>query len=273
MVRITRYWQSLRVPRSFSRAVILMVFAVLTACGSAATQTPATGGKVSTAKKTATPIPSVPPETPKREAGGDPDRGAALFVELPCAGCHGVTAQGQYGPSLVGTSLSYEEFHKQVRTPRSRMLAFDEAAASDEDLRDLYAWLVSLPRPAPTVAPASPPEATAQARNRLFPEVDVAALITLIDKLDELNFRVSGEILAVENGVRFTNVRLRVVATDIELELVGIYDTVLARQSFPAEPGDQVTLYGVGTSPAMIEGDDGTSRQLPKMQILDVVKP
>jgi hypothetical protein len=193
-----------------------------------------------------------------------------LFVQLPCAGCHGATAQGQFGPPLAGTTLSLEEVRRQVRTPQDKMQAFDEEVVSDEDVRDIYAWLVSLPAPAPTAAAASPAEATAQARDRLFPELDATALVTFVDELDELNLRLSGQITAVEIGERFTNVRLRVNDGDTTIEAVGIYDTLLARQPFPAAPGDQVTLYGVGALPETVQNDDESLQHLPKLQILYV---
>jgi hypothetical protein len=181
-----------------------------------------------------------------------------------------VTAQGQFGPSLAGTSLSFDEFYDQVRKPRDKMLVFDKETVNDEGLRHIYAWLVSLPRPVPTLTPVSTFEAEAQARDRLYPELGATALVTLVDELDELTFRVSGQIVTVESGERFTSVRLRVDATGTAIEVVGIYDTVLARQPFPAAPGDRATLYGVGAPPATIEEAGGASQRLPKMQILDV---
>ena len=64
--------------------------------------------------------------------------------------------------------------------------------------------------------------------------------------------------------------RLRVNAVGTELDLVGTFDTVLARQPFPAVPGDHVTLYGVGTKPAIGQDADGLLQRLPRMQILMV---
>jgi hypothetical protein len=152
------------------------------------------------------------------------------------------------------------------------MMAFDQEVVSDKDLRDIYAWLVSLPAPVPTATAASPAEATAQARDRLFPELDATALATFLDELDELNLRVSGQVTSVEIGERFTNVRLRVGDGETTIEAIGIYDTLLARQPFPAAPGDQVTLYGVGALPETVQVDDDATQRLPKLQILHVDK-
>jgi hypothetical protein len=171
---------------------------------------------------------------------------------------------------LAGTTLSFEDVRTQVRTPRDRMVAFDEATVSDQDVRHIYAWLISLPRPDPTATPRSAAEATALARDRLYPAIDADTLMNLGDKLDEVAFRTSGTILTVEVGERFTHVRLRVNAVGTESDLVGIYDTVLARRPFPAVPGEHVTVYGVGAKPATGQDADGSLQRLPRMQILIV---
>jgi hypothetical protein len=127
-----------------------------------------------------------------------------------------------------------------------------------------------LPRPDPTVTPRSAAEASAHARDRLYPAIDADTLMNLGDKLDEVAFRTSGTVLTVEAGERFTHVRLRVKVAGTESDLLGIYDTVLARQPFPAVPGEQVTVYGVGTKPATGQNADGPLQRLPRMQILIV---
>ena len=43
------------------------------------------------------------PEVAQGVVVGDRNVGAELLVHLPCAGCHGVTAEGQFGPGLAGT--------------------------------------------------------------------------------------------------------------------------------------------------------------------------
>jgi hypothetical protein len=181
-----------------------------------------------------------------------------------------VTAEGQFGPSLAGTTLSYEDVLTQVRAPWDRMVAFDETTVSDQDVRHIYAWLISLPRPELTAVPASVAEATAQARDRLYPALDAKTLANLARYLDEVTFQASGTILTVVPGERFTDVRLRVGAVDMGVELVGTFDTILARRPFPAFPGDDVTLYGVGTTPEIVQEANGSILRLPKMHILVV---
>lgn len=201
----------------------------------------------------------------------NPERGAELFTSLPCSGCHGATAQGQFGPTLAGADLSFEAVRQQVREPRDKMPAFDAGTVTDEDLRHIYAWLVSLPQPTETpVATLPPAQATIEARNRLFPEMDAASLAARMADLDEVSLRVQGEIVTVVEEGRFARVRLKAGEDMDIIHIVGIYDTALARQSFPATVGDRVVLYGVGAEPADVEDAAGSLQRLPKMQILYV---
>lgn len=203
---------------------------------------------------------------------GDPDRGAELFLSLPCAGCHGATALGQFGPPLAGTTLTFEEVRQQVREPRDRMVPFSPETVSDVALRDIYAWLQSLPRPAQTdSAPAAGPTATALARNRLFPEMDATTLLARTDQLDEVALRIMGKVESVVDDGRYTQIRIQMDDGRTAVVVVAIYDTARARGPFPAAVGDQLTLYGVGADP--VEGSDvdgeGSGR-LPRMQVIYV---
>lgn len=200
-------------------------------------------------------------------ASGDPERGAELFITLPCAGCHGVTAQGQFGPALAGTSLTFEEVRRQVRNPRDKMVPFSPDQVSDKDLQDIYAWLTSLPRPQPTgrvFVPAA--TATIQSRNRLFPEMDATMIVARLEHLDEVALRIQGEIISVQEGDRYSEVQIQMDDGVTKVTVIGIYDTAIARQTFPAEPGSSVILYGVGTDPV-----DTVDSQIPRLQIIYVV--
>jgi mono/diheme cytochrome c family protein len=102
-------------------------------------------------------------ETPASTAEPDPARGAQLWQEKPCIGCHGAMAQGGIGPALADTSLDFEEVLLRVRTGKAPMPAFSEQEVSDMELRDIYAWLETLAMPTLTPEPTSPgPTATPQ---------------------------------------------------------------------------------------------------------------
>jgi mono/diheme cytochrome c family protein len=83
----------------------------------------------------------------------DPTLGAQLWVEKPCAGCHGAQAEGGIGPRLAGTALTLDEVLLQVRVGAAPMPAFAEEDVSDLEVQHIYAWLQSLAPPTPTPEP------------------------------------------------------------------------------------------------------------------------
>ncbi len=122
----------------FMGLTVSLVLLTLAACGGGATPAPAPAP--------ATPAPSPAP------AQGDAAQGAALFASLQCNSCHGDTAQGGSFPGRddvkvpkIGTTArTFEDFTKQVRTPKQYMPPLDETKVSDSQLRDIYAWITSL---------------------------------------------------------------------------------------------------------------------------------
>lgn len=207
----------------------------------------------------------------KEQPAGDVERGARLFSSLPCSGCHGAMAQGQFGPALAGTDFSYEEVQRQVRSPRNQMPAFSPERVSDQDLRDIYAWLRTLAPPTPTSRVTLPPaKATLQALNSFYAEMKAADLVARMDALDEVALRVSGTVVYVSEEGRYSRIRLRVTDGGAVVDVVGLFDTGLQRRSFPAAPGDEVTLYGVGARPAEVVAEDGSLMKVPQLQILHV---
>jgi mono/diheme cytochrome c family protein len=57
------------------------------------------------------------------------------------------TGEGDVGPALAGTILTLAEVRRQLRNPRGFMPAYIEEILSDEQIRDLYAFERSLPKP------------------------------------------------------------------------------------------------------------------------------
>jgi len=74
----------------------------------------------------------------------DFDRGMLLYERLECSRCHGAKAEGDFGPRLAGTGLSFDAVLGQVRRPTGPMPAFPEGRLSDDDLREIYAWVTGL---------------------------------------------------------------------------------------------------------------------------------
>ncbi len=113
--------------------------------------------QTSTPSPTATPLPTVTP-TSALPTSPDPAIGQQLWGEKPCTNCHGASAEGNIGPKLAGTGLSFDQVLLRVRTGAAPMPAFTEAQVSDLELQHIYAWLRSLapPTPTPIAAPSFP---------------------------------------------------------------------------------------------------------------------
>lgn len=128
-----------------------------TATSTATPEPAATSTLTSTPAPTDTPLPTNTP-TPSLPTSPDPAVGRQLWQEKPCIGCHGANAEGNIGPKLAGTGLSFDQVLLKVRTGAAPMPAFTEEQVSDLELRHIYAWLQSLapPTPTPIAGPSFP---------------------------------------------------------------------------------------------------------------------
>lgn len=78
---------------------------------------------------------------------GSAERGAAHFKKYMCYTCHGTLGQGAdrgTGPKLAPNPLPYPGFALQVRTPRLDMPAYRKEFVSDQELADIYAYLLTV---------------------------------------------------------------------------------------------------------------------------------
>jgi mono/diheme cytochrome c family protein len=84
---------------------------------------------------------------------GDAGKGKKIYVTYGCYQCHGYVGQGGSGvlggPRLAPHPLAFEAFTKQLRHPRYEMPPYTEKVASEQDLADIYAFLLSIPPPPP----------------------------------------------------------------------------------------------------------------------------
>jgi len=77
---------------------------------------------------------------------GNADNGKRLFMEKNCYYCHGTTGQGgRDGARLTNTALNADGLIRYVRKPAGAMPAYTEKLISDQELRDVHAYLKSLP--------------------------------------------------------------------------------------------------------------------------------
>ncbi len=86
---------------------------------------------------------SVPVST--RAPDGGIRHGERLYYEWQCDTCHGGLAEGGRGPSIASIEMEYNDFLMAIRETRPPKPAFSETEMSDEDVRDMYAFLQFLP--------------------------------------------------------------------------------------------------------------------------------
>jgi ubiquinol-cytochrome c reductase cytochrome c subunit len=85
---------------------------------------------------------------------GDAARGKSLYMKNLCYTCHGSVGQGGdrgSGPRLAPNPFPWEAFAEQTRRPREQMPRYPPQFVSDQDLADIYAYVVSI-RPGPKAA-------------------------------------------------------------------------------------------------------------------------
>lgn len=81
---------------------------------------------------------------------GSPARGQKLYMQNICYTCHGTQGQGaeRTGPKLAPNPFPYATFANQVRHPRRDMPRYTEEFLSNQDLADIYAYILSV-KPGP----------------------------------------------------------------------------------------------------------------------------
>jgi mono/diheme cytochrome c family protein len=89
---------------------------------------------------------SAKPAEPK----GDAAKGRQIFVTDGCYECHGREGQGTAAGLVLGPSPTpFSKFIAYVRKPTAQMPPYTAKVISDAELRDIYAFLDSLPEPKP----------------------------------------------------------------------------------------------------------------------------
>jgi ubiquinol-cytochrome c reductase cytochrome c subunit len=82
---------------------------------------------------------------------GSAETGYQVYMKYQCYTCHGTVGQGAdrgTGPRLAPNPVSYATFMSQVRTPRQDMPAYRQTFVGDQEIADIYAYLVSI-KPSP----------------------------------------------------------------------------------------------------------------------------
>jgi ubiquinol-cytochrome c reductase cytochrome c subunit len=76
----------------------------------------------------------------------DVERGREWFASYGCYQCHGYSGQGGAARRLAPSPYPYEAFERLVRRPANEMPAYAPSVLSDETLRAIYAYVMSIPR-------------------------------------------------------------------------------------------------------------------------------
>ena len=84
---------------------------------------------------------------------GNKENGKKLFINNGCYECHGREGQGAVqasGPRVGPPQLSFEAFAKYLHHPTGQMPPYTGKVISDQELADVYAFLQSKPKAAPS---------------------------------------------------------------------------------------------------------------------------
>lgn len=92
-----------------------------------------------------------------RLAAQEGSAGERLFIAKGCLGCHGASGRGGVGPTLAGTTLPFDAFVGQLRSPRGIMPAFPEEAVTRVEAQSIYDYVRGL-GPAPARLAEAPPK-------------------------------------------------------------------------------------------------------------------
>ena len=87
---------------------------------------------------------------PAQVPAGRADVGRTLFMKTGCFQCHGAEGQGgAAGPRLGPGAIAFARM-SYVRKPTGEMPPYTAKVLSERDLADMFAFLESLPKPAPS---------------------------------------------------------------------------------------------------------------------------
>ena len=79
------------------------------------------------------------------------DNGKKIFLRDGCYQCHGYNGQGTIAGARLGPPvLTADGMIRYIRKPAGAMPAFGEEVLSDQEIRDIYAYMKTMPAPKPS---------------------------------------------------------------------------------------------------------------------------
>ncbi|MFN8454469.1 MAG: cytochrome c [Anaerolineae bacterium] len=99
----------------------------------------------------------------------DPTAGETVWTQQvwQCARCHGPNGEGLWARPLSNSTLTEDEWIAQVRTPRRFMPHFSDTQVSDQQIKDIRAYILTQPAPAADFKPKDPGTATDPGENAM----------------------------------------------------------------------------------------------------------
>jgi len=126
------------------RRVLLATSAIVIAAVSARSM-PAQQPTLSPGKSTA-----APKAQPGDRPAGNAANGKVIFVRYGCYECHNYAANGgAAGPRLAPRPIPLSGFTRYVRKPTGEMPPYTAKVVTDQEIADIYAFLLTIPDPPP----------------------------------------------------------------------------------------------------------------------------
>lgn len=89
------------------------------------------------------------PAAPNAQAAptGNAENGKKIYSSYGCYQCHGYAAQGGAGARLAPRPIAFATFSRYVRRPTGQMPPYTGKVVSDQELADIYTFLLTIPAP------------------------------------------------------------------------------------------------------------------------------
>ena len=92
--------------------------------------------------------PAAPQASNAAAPRGDAENGKKIFTAKGCYQCHNYTAAGGgAGPRLAPRPIPFPAFIKEIREPRAEMVPYTVKVLTDQEVADIYAFLLTIPAP------------------------------------------------------------------------------------------------------------------------------
>jgi mono/diheme cytochrome c family protein len=206
----------------------------------------------------------------------DPDAGKTTWEQevWQCSRCHGAEGEGVFARPLSNSTLTEAEWIAQVRTPRRFMPHFSEAQVSDQQIKDMHAYITALPDPTgefqrkdPGIAATHPGQELMIQKNCVACHDDVVLTGQgrIIDGFTQRGVTPTADVVIKQLRTPFENMPSfseAQVSNDEATQIADYLNTLMSGQAAPADaPAPEASNL-----PAT--GADNSSNHLPLILLL-----